>query len=232
MPDRESRGLPTRLHRHSLSLVFGGLFAAALAGQSFAGLHQLNADNHAEGLQRLSWLDYVTSSDFAVDVAENWQSEYLQFLLYVVLTVWLLQRGSPESKELDKPGRESDRDQKVGRHTVEDSPAWARAGGWRLGVYSNSLGLLMAVVFLGSWAAQAVAGWVVLSEERLRRLQDPVTFGEYVTGADFWARSLQNWQSEFLAVGSMAVFAIYLRQRGSPESKPVGQPHASTGIEG
>jgi hypothetical protein len=233
MPERkDDRRLPTRLHQHSMSMVFGGLFLAALAGQSVAGLHQLNAELYAEGLQSLSWVDYVTSSDYAVDVAENWQSEYLQFLLYVVLTVWLLQRGSPESKELSKAGGESDKDQKVGAHAVRDSPAWAKAGGWRLGLYSNSLGLLMALIFLGSWAAQAVAGWVVLGEERLRQLQDPLTFGEYVTGADFWARSLQNWQSEFLAVGSMAVFAIYLRQRGSPESKPVGQPHHSTGIEG
>jgi hypothetical protein len=233
MADQDGKpSLRTRLHHHSLSLVFGLLFVGALAGQSVAGLHQLNAELHAEGLQRLSWLEYVTSSDFAVDVAENWQSEYLQFLLYVVFTVWLLQRGSPESKELDKAGGESDKDQKVGDHTVRDSPSWARAGGWRLGLYSNSLGLLMALLFVGSWTAQAVAGWVVFGEERLRQLQDPVSFGDYVTGADFWARSLQNWQSEFLAVGSMAVFAIYLRQRGSPESKPVGEPHDSTGIEG
>lgn len=230
MPER--RGVPGRVHRHSLSLVFGLLFVLALVGQSVAGLHQLNADLHAEGFPRVSWAHYVTSSDFAVDVAENWQSEYLQFLLYVVLTVWLLQRGSPESKELHKAGGESDEDQEVGPHARVDSPSWARAGGWRLAVYSNSLGLVMAVVFLASWTAQAVAGWVVFSEERLRRLQDPVSFEDYLTGADFWSRSLQNWQSELLAVGSMAVFAIYLRQRGSPESKPVGEPHDSTGIEG
>jgi hypothetical protein len=233
MPERkDERSLRTTLHQHSLSLAFGALFLAALVGQSVAGLYQLNAEHHAEGLQRLSWLEYVTSSDYAVDVTENWQSEYLQFLLFIMLTVWLLQRGSPESKELDKAGGESDKDQKVGAHTVKDSPSWAKAGGWRLGLYSNSLGLLMALLFLGSWAAQAVAGWVVLGEERLRQLQDPLTFGEYVTGADFWARTLQNWQSEFLAVGSMAAFTIYLRQRGSPDSKPVGQPHESTGVEG
>ena len=220
------------MHQHSLGIAFGLLFLGALAGQSVAGMHQLNAELAAEGLQRLSWTRYVTSSDFGVDVAENWQSEYLQFLLYVVLTVWLLQRGSPESKELDKAGGESDEDQKVGRFAQDDSPAWARTKGWRLAVYSNSLAIVMVVAFLGSWAAQAIAGWVVFNEERFRQLQDPVGLTDYVTGADFWARSLQNWQSEFLAVGSMAVFAIYLRQRGSPESKPVGEPHDSTGIEG
>ena len=233
MPSPGTRSsLKTRLHQHSLSIAFGLLFLAALAGQSVAGMHQLNAELAAEGLQGLSWAQYVTSSDFGVDVAENWQSEYLQFLLYVVLTVWLLQRGSPESKELDKAGGESDKDQKVGRYAQDDSPAWARATGWRLQLYSNSLAIVMVVAFVGSWAAQAIAGWVVFNEERFRRLQDPVGLGDYVTGADFWARSLQNWQSEFLAVGSMAVFAIYLRQRGSPESKPVGEPHSSTGIEG
>lgn len=233
MPERWGRRrLLTVVHEHALSLVFGALFVAALAGQSFAGLHLLNEEYLAEGLQQLSWTDYVTSSDFAVDVAENWQSEYLQFLLYAVLTVWLLQRGSPESKEMDKAGRQTDEEQKVGRYAGPDSPAWARARGWRLGIYSNSLGLVMALVFLGSWAAQAAAGWVVFEEERLRQLQDPGSFTDYLLGPDLWSRSLQNWQSEFLAVGSMAVFAIYLRQRGSPESKPVGEPHDSTGIEG
>jgi hypothetical protein len=220
------------LKENSLSLVFGGLFLGSLVGQAFAGLAQLNAEQHAEGLGRLTMGRYVTSSDFAVDVAENWQSEYLQFFLFILLTVWLLQRGSPESKELDKAGGESDQDQKVGKHAKQDSPAWAAAGGWRTRLYSSSLGIVMGLLFLGSWTAQAVAGWVRFDRERLQQLQDPITFGSYLTNGDFWSRSLQNWQSEFLAVGSMAVLSIYLRQRGSPESKPVGAPHDATGVEG
>jgi hypothetical protein len=90
----------------------------------------------------------------------------------------------------------------------------------------------MAAIFLASWLVQSVAGWAAYNETRLQRLQDPVGWGSYLVNADFWARTLQNWQSEFLAVGSMAVLSIYLRQRGSPESKPVGQPHHSTGVEG
>ena len=216
----------------SLALFFGGLFVAALVGQAFAGWKQLNDQQLAEGLAALSFPEYLASSTFAVDVTENWQSEYLQFTLYVLATVWFLQKGSPESKELDKAGRESDEQQQVGEHARSDSPAWARAGGIRTALYSTSLGLVMGTIFLVSWTAQSVAGWAAFNETRLQQLQDPITWRSYLVNPDFWSRTLQNWQSEFLAVGSMAVFAVYLRQRGSPESKPVGAPHDSTGIEG
>jgi hypothetical protein len=216
----------------SLSLVFGALFVLTLVGQAFAGWHQLNDQQVAERLSRLSLGQYLTSADFAVDVAENWQSEYLQFLLYVLATVWLVQRGSPESKPPDKAGRESDEDQLIGRFARDDSPRWAKVGGWRTRVFSTSLVLVMGTVFLVSWLVQSIAGWAAFNETRLQQLQDPIGWGAYLANADFWARTLQNWQSELLAVGSMAVLSIYLRQRGSPESKPVGQPHASTGIEG
>ena len=216
----------------SLSLAFGVLFLAALVGQAIAGWKQLNAQQVAEGLGRLTLPQYLTSADFAVDVAENWQSEYLQFLLYLLLTVWLVQKGSPESKELGRAGRESQKDQKLGEYATPESPRWARAGGWRTAVYSSSLALAMGSIFLASWLVQSIAGRAAFNEERLQRLQDPVGWGAYLMDPDFWARTLQNWQSEFLAVGSMAVLSIYLRQRGSPESKPVGQPHHSTGVEG
>jgi hypothetical protein len=176
--------------------------------------------------------EYVTSSQFAVDVAENWQSEYLQFLLYIVLTVWLVQRGSPESKPVEDAGGEDDEKQKLGRHASQDSPTWARAGGWRTTLYSNSLGLVMGLFFLGSWGAQLVAGTSAYNSERLQNLLAPISMPQYLVSANFWNRTLQNWQSEFLAVGSMVVLSIYLRQRGSPESKPVGSPHTATGVEG
>jgi uncharacterized protein DUF6766 len=216
----------------SLSIVFGVLFLAALVGQAVAGWKQVNAEQVAEGLGRLTLPQYLTSADFAVDVAENWQSEYLQFLLYLLLTVWLLQKGSPESKEPDRAGRESAQDQKIGEYATAESPRWARVGGWRTSIYSWSLALVMAAIFLASWLVQSIAGWAAFNETRLQRMQDPIGWGAYLMDADFWARTLQNWQSEFLAVGSMAVLSIYLRQRGSPESKPVGQPHHSTGVEG
>ena len=220
------------VRKHGLGLFFGLIFLGALVGQAFAGWQQFDNDQVAEGLAAISLGDYVTSASFVADVAENWQSEYLQFLLYIVLTVWLVQRGSPESKPLDDAGRESDQDQKVGAYAGPDSPRWARVGGWRTRIYSSSLGLVMGSVFLACWFVQSVAGWSAFNEEQLKQLQDPLSWLSYVGSADFWSRSLQNWQSEFLAVGSMAVLSIYLRQRGSPESKPVGSSHDSTGVEG
>ena len=216
----------------SLSLFFGLIFLASLAGQAFDGRAEYNEQRLADGLTPIGLVDYVASAHYAVDVTENWQSEYLQFTLFILLTVWLLQIGSPESKRLDKAGRESDKDQKLGKYIQDDSPAWAKAGGWRTALYSRSLGLVMGLIFLACWAVQAVAGWVVHNEERLTRLQDPLTLPGYLVSADFWSRSLQNWQSEFLAVGSMAVLAIFLRERGSAESKPVGASHEATGVEG
>ncbi|MBG0829968.1 hypothetical protein HS041_19555 [Planomonospora sp. ID67723] len=217
---------------NALSLFFLLLFALALAGQSVAGNAAYNERQRAEGGAAVSWPEYVTSSEFAVDVAENWQSEYLQFLLFIMATVWWVQRGSPESKKPGDEGPESDEQQKVGRHADPDSPAWAKATGLRQTLYGNSLGTVMGLVFLLSWLAQSVAGQASRNSERLARLQDPVSWGEYVTSADFWNRTLQNWQSEFLAVLSMVVLSIYLRQRGSPESKPVGTPHGATDVEG
>jgi hypothetical protein len=222
----------TRLHRHSLGLFFGAIFLLTLLGQALAGWQQFNDDQVAAQLAQISLPDYLASANFAVDVAENWQSEFLQFLLYIVATVWLLQVGSPESKELGKAGLESDEDQKVEGYAQASSPRWARVGGWRTLTYSWSLSAVMGLIFLASWYAQSLAGVGAFNEVRLQDLQDPISWSAYLTNADFWARTLQNWQSEFLAVGSMAVLSIYLRQRGSPESKPVGAAHSSTGIEG
>ncbi|MYS88623.1 MULTISPECIES: DUF6766 family protein [Streptomyces] len=220
------------LRHNSLGLFFLTSFLLALAGQAVAGRAEFNNQLVSDGMAPLGFGAYLTSSDFAVDVTENWQSEYLQFFLYIFATVWLLQRGSPESKELDKAGTESDRDQMVGPYAKGDSPRWAAATDWRGFVYSRSLGLVMGAVFLLSWLTQSVTGVAAYNEEQLRRLQAPISWTEYLSAADFWSRTLQNWQSELLAVASMAVLAIYLRQRGSPESKPVGASDSATGVEG
>jgi hypothetical protein len=227
------RRLRRFLKENSLSIFFLALFLACLVGQAVAGWKQFNAEQLAEGLGTLSMGRYLLSADFSVDVTENWQSEYLQFLTYLMATVWLLQKGSPESKSLDQAGRESQKDQKIGQHALDDSPKWARyPRGLRLRLYSSSLLIVMGTIFLASWLVQSVAGWAAFNETRLRQLQDPISWGVYLVNPDFWSRTLQNWQSEFLAIGSMAVLSIYLRQRGSSQSKPVGQPHDSTGVEG
>ena len=222
----------TVLREHGLALAFGVIFLAALAGQALTGVADYNNQQIVAGLQEITLGQYLTSSSFGVDVAENWQSEYLQFFLYIFATVWLVQKGSPESKPLGKEGTESDKEQKVGEHADPNSPAWARTRGFRLAVYSRSLGIVMGAIFVISWLAQSIAGRSAFNEQQIADLQDPVTWAGYVASADFWNRTLQNWQSEFLAVGSMVVFSIYLRQRGSPESKPVGAPHTATGVEG
>lgn len=220
------------LRDNGLTLVFGTGFVLTLVGQAISGHADFNNHLVAGQLHPVSFGGYLLTSDFAVDVTENWQSEYLQFFLYIFGTVWLLQRGSPESKKLDKAGLEADADQKVGRYAKADSPRWASTGGIRQAWYSRSLGILMCTLFLLSWLAQSITGVAAYNEEHLRELQAPISWFDYLGAADFWNRTLQNWQSELLAVGSMAIFSVYLRQRGSPESKPVGSAHASTGIEG
>lgn len=216
---------------NGLTLLFLGLLLVSLVGQSFAGVADFNSQQLANGGAEVPWWGYVRSSSFAVDVAENWQSEYLQFTLYIVATIWLVQRGSSESKQLDELGTQSDEHQKVGRYADENSPRWARVGGWRAALYGRSLGIVMAVFFFASLLAQSIAGRAAYNHQQLSQFEDPVSWGGYVRSADFWDRTLQNWQSEFLAVASMAAFAIYLRQRGSPESKPVGAAHDATGVE-
>jgi hypothetical protein len=219
-------------YENGLSLTFLGLFLAAICLQALAGHAEFNEDQARHGDPDISLGRYVISSAFAVAVLENWQSEYLQFALFVLLTVWLVQRGSPESKELGKAGGESDRDQKIGAHAQEDSPRPAKTGGLRLQLYQNSLLIVMGLIWIGSWVAQSVTGVVEYNADRLDHQEAPVSWAEYLTRPDFWEKTLQNWQSEFLAVGSMAILAVYLRQRGSPESKPVGSAHNATGVEG
>ena len=220
------------LRENSLSLFFGAIFLAALVGQSFAGLHDFNETQMQHDSEPVSYGRYLVSSHFGVAMLENWQSEYLQFFLFIMATVWLVQKGSNESKELEKIGFESDEAQRVGAHAQPRSPAWARARGWRFHVYANSLFLVMGAIFLASWFAQSVTGWTEYNSDQREHEQPTVSWLTYLGRPDFWERTLQNWQSEFLAVGTMAVFTIYLRQRGSPESKPVGAPHGETASSG
>jgi len=226
------------LRNHSLSLFFLTIFVAALIGQAIAGHAAYNNEEiaHARMLgeqpETLSFWRYVVTSSFGQAVMENWQSEYLQFTLFIVATVWFVQKGSPESKELHRVGLESDKDQKVGDHADAASPKWAKARGLKLFIYSNSLLIVMGSIWLGSWFAHSVTGWSAYNAGQIEHEDEPLSWIQYLGSADFWETTLQNWQSEFLAVGSMAVLAIYLRQRGSPESKPVGAAHDATGVEG
>lgn len=216
---------------NGLSLFFLGLFAVALAGQAVAGFLRTNAELADHGRSPLEFGSFLVSSDFLVDVAENWQSEFLQFFLFIAATVWFVQRGSPESKKPGDEGPGDDADQLIGRDAAADSPRWARVGGWRTVLLGNSLLIVMGAIFLLSWFAQSLGGVVVANEENAMHGVAAITWLDYVASPDFWDRTLQNWQSEFLAVGTMVAFSIYLRQRGSAESKPVGAPHHVSALE-
>jgi hypothetical protein len=220
------------LRDNGLSIAFGLIFLAALIGQAISGHASLNHDQQLHNGDPVSLGHYVTSAVYWADVMENWQSEYLQFTLYIFGTIYLLQRGSNESKELSRAGRETDELQLLGDHAKRNSPKWARAGGLRTAIYSNSLLLVMGTIWILSWLAQSITGRIVFNSDQLDHQAAPVSWLTYVTTSDFWNRTLQNWQSEFLAVGSMVILSVYLRQRGSPESKPVGAPHSTTATEG
>jgi hypothetical protein len=217
------------LLENSLSIFFFTILVGALAGQSAAGHSVYNEEQTDHDGQPISYWRYLVSSHFGRAVMENWQSEYLQFALFVLATAWLMQKGSADSKDAPDLGQMTDKDQLVAGAATASSPAWAKARGWRLTMYSNSLLLVMAFIFLASWAAHAVTGWTEHNQQRGEHDDPKIGFSGYLVNPEFWESTLQNWQSEFLAVGSMAVFSIYLRQRGSAESKKVGSPHDATG---
>ena len=220
------------LFENGLTLAVTALFLGSLAGQSMAGYLKFNEEAAQHGEPAITYGRYLVSSSFGAAVLENWQSEYLQFFVFILLTVWLVQKGSNESKQLAEIGLESDETQRVGEHAESRSPRWARKKDWRFHLYSNSLLIVMGTIFLLSWFGQSVTAWTDYNEEQREHDQATAPWFAYVQTADFWERSLQNWQSEFLAIGTMAAFTIYLRQRGSPESKPVGAPHDETASSG
>jgi hypothetical protein len=169
---------------------------------------------------------YLASPHFLEAVFENWESEFLQMAAYVILTIFLFQRGSSESKDPDH--REAvDEDPRTS--TSPDVPAVVRRGGWRLALYEHSLSIALVLLFAVSFVGHAWAGLAHYNEDRLAHGDAAVGLAAYVGSARFWFESLQNWQSEFLAVLSIVVLSIFLRQRGSPESKPVAAPHFETG---
>jgi hypothetical protein len=220
------------IREQSLTLFFLAIFALSLIGQSFAGLHDFNAEQATHDGEQYSYWRFIVSSEFGGDVMENWQSEFLQFSLIILATVWFVQRGSTESKKVEEAGMRSDKDERVGEHAPANAPRWAKVRDWRRRLYENSLGLAMVAIFFGTWFAQSVTNWTAYNNKQTEHGEPVVTWVSFLGQADFWNRTLQNWQSEFLAVATMTAFSIYLRQRGSAESKPVGAPHDETGSSG
>jgi hypothetical protein len=214
------------LRDNGLSITMFGLFLIFLVGQSIAGYKTSNSDNQQHRQPRESYGQYLTSGAFVEATFENWESEFLQMGSYVVLTALLLQKGSPESKNPD--GDPVDADPRQQRDDP-DAPGPVKRGGLILTVYQYSLSLALFGLFLLSFALHALGGRAEFNQQQLEHGAAQVSLWSFVTSAPFWFQSMQNWQSEFLAVVALAVLGIYLRQRGSPESKPVAAPHSKTG---
>jgi len=214
------------LRDNALSLTMFGLFLVFLVAQSFAGYRTNNNENQEHGQPRESYTEYLASGAFVEATFENWESEFLQMGAYVLLTAWLIQKGSPESKNPD--GDESDADPRAERDNP-DAPGPVRRGGLALTLYEHSLSTALFTLFLLSFVLHALGGHAEYNSQQLEHGQAAVSLWGFVTSSAFWFQSMQNWQSEFLAVAVLTVLGIFLRQRGSPESKPVAAPHAQTG---
>ena len=214
---------------NGLSITWLGLFFATfLAGQTIFGQLEYNDEQRDHGRPEVTFVEYLATPHFVEATMENWESEFLQMFLFVVLTAFLYQKGSAESK--NPYGKEAvDRDPRESRNR-KDAPWPVRRGGWVLRIYENSLGLAFLVLFLTCFVLHAAGGARQYNQEqRDHGKTEQVTTLQYMGTSRFWFESLQNWQSEFLAVGSMVLLSIWLRQRGSPESKPVDAPHDQTG---
>jgi len=210
------------LRENGLSVVLLGLFFVFLAGQSLAGLRVYNEDAAEHGVRPLGYAGYLVSGHFIEAVFENWESEFLQMAAFVLLTIALKQKGSSESKPVDEDPEHRSR-------VTRRSPWPVRRGGWVRRIYENSLTIALALLFVLSFVLHAVGGADEENRERALRGEPPIGRLEYVGTSRFWFESFQNWQSEFLAVGALIVLSIFLRQKGSPQSKEVEAPHAETG---
>ena len=217
------------LRDNGLSLTLVALFLAFWVGQALVGHRHHNEEQREHGQPELTLGQYLKSSDFLEATAENWESEFLQMGAYVILTCFLFQRGSSESKKIGE-AEPVDRDPRGSRHK-RNVPWPVRRGGWTLRLYEYSLSAAFLVLFLTSFILHAIAGAHARNEEALLHGTPAISTLEYLAGAQFWFESFQNWQSEFLAIAAMVVLSIFLRQRGSPESKPVDAPHSQTGSE-
>lgn len=212
---------------NGLSLVLFGLFATSLIGQSIAGFQTYNEDQRDHQQSEVGYLEYVKGGAFGESVFENWESEFLQDWAYVLLTIFLFQRGSAESKDPDQD-EAVDADPSEAKNDP-NAPGPVRRGGLMLWLYAHSLSLVLLLLFIASFVLHAVTGAADYSEEQVLHGGQAVSALEYMITSRFWFESLQNWQSEFLAVLSLVVLSIFLREKGSPESKPVAAPHAETG---
>jgi hypothetical protein len=212
------------LKDRGLTLVLLALFAVFTAGLLVTGWAENNDDRARHGEAPLGAFAYLSTGHPWEALFENWESEFLEMMAFVMLTTLLIQKGSPESR---RPGVIEAVDADPRRFADDPDAPWpVRQGGWILWIYERSLGLAFALLFLLSWTGHALSGWRVMREEALTHGLPPEPFSAFLRSAAFWFQSFQNWQSEFLGIAAMVWLSVYLRQRGSPESKPVHAPHS------
>lgn len=208
-----------------MSVVFLLLFIISLAGQYFTGLQEYNKERQDNGQPPVSAGSYISSGHFIQSTFENWESEFLQMALFVIFTIFLYQKGSSESKTFE--GEEAvDREPSP---TRKGAPWPVRKGGWVLSLYKHSLSIALLLLFVLSMLLHIYGSLKDENEQLAAKGLPPETLGKYITDSRFWFESFQNWQSEFLSVFAIVVLSIFLRQKGSSQSKPVDAPHDETG---
>ena len=212
---------------NGLSIALISIFFICQALLTVVGHQYFNAQQLQHGEASISYLEYLGSAELMEATMENWESEFLQMFAFVFMTVFLYQRGAAESRDPDEPESEA----RSFKSSSKKAPWPVRRGGWMLRLYENSLSLSLLVLFVASFVLHAWSGARVFSAEELAHGGHSYSTVEYLFTARFWFESLQNWQSEFLSIGVMVLLSIWLRQRGSPESKPVNAPHSHTGTQ-
>ncbi|HLL60694.1 MAG TPA: DUF6766 family protein [Candidatus Nitrosocosmicus sp.] len=212
---------------NSLSIVLLSLFFVFLMGLFFTGASEYNEEQKSHNQPIVSLTQYVTSSHFAEAVFENWESEFLQMWALVILTIYLKQKGSADSKKLK--GKEEE--DTSSRYSLIKSFTQGKNRGKALLdlIYSHSLGYALLLLFIFSFLMHGLSGVSEYNQDAITHGEEQLTFLQYLASTRFWFESFQNWQSEFLAVGCLLILSIFLRQRGSPESKPIGEPNKTTG---
>jgi hypothetical protein len=216
------------LSENSLSLAVTVLFLICLAAQSIAGFLHYNHEQENHGQSPIQYSEYLASGEFLEATMENWESEFLQMAVFLIFTAKLFQRGSAESRKAS--ANPADRDPSRSK-SKPSAPGPVKRGGLALRLYEHSLSITFLLLFAASFSLHALGGARAYSEEQLAHGGESVSTFEYVGTSQFWFESMQNWQSEFLALAAMVVLSIYLRERGSPQSKPVDAPHSMTGNE-
>ena len=217
----------TWLKDRSLTLALLAMFLLSLAGQLITGHQEYNNEQEEHGEPAVTMSEYLLTGHLYEALFENWESEFLQMAVFVLLTTFLIQKGSPESR---RPGVREIVDVDPRHFADHPGAPWpVRRGGWILRLYEHSLGLAFVLLFLLSWAGHAVGGFAEYASNQVSHGRLRPTLSDYLASPRFWFESFQNWQSEFLSIAAMVWLAVYLRQRYSPESKPVHAPHGETG---